>query len=79
MRSIQKPQTLSAIARNEVNMGISATKCPRCDGKGFIIRNWNGKCKNKMKHIYSMPNGKRSETCLRCGKLKATADNNHKG
>ena len=41
--------------------------CPRCSGTGFVSTRYTGRCINKKRHVYTLPNGKRSVTCLVCG------------
>lgn len=49
---------------------MTARKCPKCNGAGFYVVNFKGYCKQGLRHVYSIPDGSRSDTCLRCHKLR---------
>ena len=43
-------------------------KCPRCNGKGFLLPNqYQGRCIDGKRHRFTKYNGQRSSVCLNCG------------
>ena len=56
---------------------VNCVVCDKCEGTGYLIKLYRGKCYNAQRHVFSFKDGRRSEYCLRCGKTQgATADNN---
>ncbi len=43
-------------------------KCPRCGGKGFLLpKQYQGRCKEGKRHMFTKPSGIRVYKCLVCG------------
>jgi len=71
-RNIESSKKLSpdnhrgVISENGRSQDKTTVICKYCKGTGFR-RPYNGICHDGKRHEYSLPNGKRSDKCLRCG------------